>query len=49
MAAILVGLALGVPIGVMTAVGRNTAVDDAGRVLSLVGLSLPAFDLGTVL
>jgi ABC-type dipeptide/oligopeptide/nickel transport system permease component len=48
-AAILVGLALGVPIGVITAVRRNTAVDDAGRVLSLVGLSLPAFYLGIVL
>ncbi len=48
-AAILVGLALGVPVGVITAVRRNTAVDDAGRVLSLVGLSLPAFYLGIVL
>ncbi len=48
-AAILVGLALGVPIGVVTAVRRNTIVDDLGRVFSLLGLSLPAFYLGIIL
>lgn len=49
LAAILVGLALGVPVGVVTAVRRNTIVDDLGRIFSLLGLSLPAFYLGIIL
>lgn len=48
-AAIIVGLALGVPIGVLTAVRRNTLTDYAGRVFSLTGLSFPAFYLGILL
>ena len=43
MVAILIGLALGVPIGTITAVRRNRPTDYVGRVLSLIGLSLPAF------
>jgi len=49
LAAILVGLALGIPIGILTAVRRNTGVDYAGRLLSLLGLSFPAFYLGILL
>ncbi|MGH2533258.1 MAG: ABC transporter permease [Thermomicrobiales bacterium] len=45
-AAIIIGLVLGVPVGVITAVRRNTLTDYVGRVVSLVGLSLPAFYLG---
>ena len=46
-AAILVGLVLGIPIGMMTAVKRrNWPVDYIGRVFSLLGLSFPAFYLG---
>jgi ABC-type dipeptide/oligopeptide/nickel transport system permease component len=48
-AAILVGLVLGIPTGVFTAIRRNTAVDYIGRVFSLVGLSFPAFYLGILL
>jgi ABC-type dipeptide/oligopeptide/nickel transport system permease component len=48
-AAILIGLALGVPIGVLTAVKRNQAPDYVGRIVSLVGLSLPAFYLAILL
>jgi ABC-type dipeptide/oligopeptide/nickel transport system permease component len=48
-AAILIGLLLGVPTGVLTAIRRNTAVDYVGRVLSLLGLSFPAFYLGILL
>ncbi|HEY8448045.1 MAG TPA: ABC transporter permease [Thermomicrobiales bacterium] len=48
-AAIVVGLILGVPIGVITALRRNTLIDDIGRIVSLVGLSLPAFYLGIIL
>jgi peptide/nickel transport system permease protein len=48
-ASILVGLVLGVPTGVITAVRRNSAADYVGRVLSLLGLSFPAFYLGILL
>ena len=49
LAATAVGLLLGIPTGVVTAVKRNTAVDYIGRVASLVGLSFPAFYLGILL
>lgn len=48
-AAILIGLVLGIPLGVLTAVRRNSLTDYTGRILSLVGLSVPAFYLGIVL
>lgn len=48
-AAILVGLVLGIPTGVITAVRRNSPIDYAGRALSLLGLSFPAFYLGILL
>ncbi len=48
-AAIIIGLVLGVPVGVVTAIKQNTAPDYIGRILSLVGLSLPAFYLGILL
>jgi ABC-type dipeptide/oligopeptide/nickel transport system permease component len=47
--AVLIGAALGVPIGIYTAVHRNNWVDYLGRVLSLVGLSVPAFYLGILI
>jgi ABC-type dipeptide/oligopeptide/nickel transport system permease component len=47
--AILVGVALGVPIGVYTAVKRNAIVDHLGRIFSLVGLSVPAFYLAVLM
>lgn len=46
---ILIGLILGVPIGTITAVRRNTSTDYVGRIVSLVGLSLPSFYLGVLL
>jgi ABC-type dipeptide/oligopeptide/nickel transport system permease component len=48
-AATLIGLLLGVPVGVLTAVKRNQAPDYIGRIVSLVGLSLPAFYLAIIL
>ncbi|MEJ7762632.1 MAG: ABC transporter permease [Thermomicrobiales bacterium] len=48
-AAILIGLTLGVPLGVLTAVRRNSVTDYTGRILSLIGLSVPAFYLGVIL
>ena len=47
--AILIGLLLGIPIGTITAVRRNTPTDSVGRIVSLIGLSLPAFYLGVLL
>jgi peptide/nickel transport system permease protein len=44
--AILFAVLLGVPLGVMSAVRQNTGIDYLLRVLSLSGLSLPAFWLG---
>ena len=49
LSAIIVGAALGVPIGIYTAVHRNSFVDYLGRVLSLAGLSVPAFYLGILI
>ncbi len=49
LSAIIVGAALGVPIGIYTAVHRNSIIDYLGRVLSLAGLSVPAFYLGILI
>jgi ABC-type dipeptide/oligopeptide/nickel transport system permease component len=49
LSAIIVGAALGVPIGIYTAVHRNSFADYLGRVLSLTGLSVPAFYLGILI
>ena len=49
LAALVVGILLGLPVGVFTAVERNRAPDYIGRVLSLAGLSVPAFYLGILL
>jgi len=48
-AAIIIALVLGVPTGIITAIRQNTWVDYLGRVLSLVGLSAPAFYIGILL
>ena len=42
-ASVLFGTVLGIPLGMLTAVKRNSFLDYAGRVLSLAGLSIPAF------
>jgi len=48
-ASIIVGLALGMPLGIYAAVHRNAWPDYVGRLFSLVGLSLPAFVSGILL
>jgi ABC-type dipeptide/oligopeptide/nickel transport system permease component len=48
-ASIIVALALGIPTGILTAIKRNTWIDYLGRVLSLAGLSAPAFYIGILL
>ncbi len=49
LAAVLVGVLLGVPLGVLTALNRNNIIDYMGRILSLAGLSVPAFYFGILL
>ncbi|GAC1322758.1 MAG: glutathione ABC transporter permease GsiC [Chloroflexota bacterium] len=49
LAAVLVGIVLGIPTGMWTAVRRNRWPDYLGRILSLAGLSVPAFYLGILL
>lgn len=46
LAATLFSLIIGIPGGVITAVRRNTWADYLGRVVSLAGLSAPAFYIG---
>jgi peptide/nickel transport system permease protein len=45
------GLALlvGIPLGVVSAVKKNSAIDAFGRVISVIGLSMPSFWLAIVL
>ena len=44
-----IGIALGIPGGVVSALTRNRAPDSVTRVVSLVGLSVPAYYLGILL
>lgn len=46
---LLIGAAIGIPLGVLTAVKRDTWVDYLGRVFALSGFSFPAFYLGILL
>lgn len=47
--AILIGIILGIPVGIYTALKRNKIVDHLGRLFSLAGLSIPAFYLSILL
>lgn len=46
---IILGSLLGIPLGILTAVHRNSFLDYFGRIFSLAGLSVPAFYLGILL
>jgi ABC-type dipeptide/oligopeptide/nickel transport system permease component len=48
-AAMIFGIAVGVPVGIWAALHRNGVVDVAARVLSLLGLSFPVFVSGIFL
>lgn len=49
MAAIIAAVALGIPIGVASAVWRNSPLDSLARLGALTGVSMPIFWLGLVL
>ncbi|HRA00877.1 MAG TPA: ABC transporter permease, partial [Thermoflexales bacterium] len=46
--ATVIALALGIPIGVLTAKYRGTLIDAAGQFFALLGLALPNFWIGTL-
>lgn len=46
--AIVIAIALGVPLGVMAAVKRNSALDFISRVLAIIGQSMPPFWLALI-
>jgi peptide/nickel transport system permease protein len=43
-----IALLVGIPIGVLSAVKRDSAIDLVARVIALIGLAVPAFWLGTL-
>jgi peptide/nickel transport system permease protein len=47
--AVIVGLLIGLPVGILSAVKRDSFLDLFGRLFSLVGLALPNFWLGTLI
>ncbi len=47
--AVILVIIAGVPLGVMSAVKRNTIADQAARTVSMAGVALPAFLLGMLL
>jgi peptide/nickel transport system permease protein len=47
--AIVVAVCVGVPLGVFSALKQNSAADNGGRLLALLGLSIPVFWQGTML
>jgi peptide/nickel transport system permease protein len=47
--AMLIALVIGLPIGILSAVKRDTVIDLFGRLLALVGMSLPNFWMGTLI
>lgn len=49
LASLFVGAAIGIPLGILTAVRRNSWIDYFGRIFALTGFSFPAFYLGILL
>jgi ABC-type dipeptide/oligopeptide/nickel transport system permease component len=45
----IIGILFGIPTGILTALKRNRLPDYIGRILSLVGISMPEFYLGILL
>lgn len=49
LAAVVIGLCIGLPIGIVSAVKRDSPLDLFGRLFALIGLALPNFWLGTLI
>ncbi|WP_337870647.1 nickel ABC transporter permease [Meiothermus sp.] len=49
LAAMLVAVALGIPLGILAAVRKNSLVDNSSTIFSLIGVSMPVFWLGLIL
>jgi peptide/nickel transport system permease protein len=47
--AMVIALAMGMPIGVLSAIRHNSMIDLTGRLFALVGLAMPNFLLGTLI
>ena len=47
--AMIIALIIGLPIGILSAVKRDSALDLFGRLLALIGMSLPNFWMGTLI
>lgn len=48
-ASMVIGAVIGIPLGIVTALRRNSWIDYLGRFLALCGFSFPAFYLGIIL
>ena len=46
--ALVIGILIAVPVGIYSAIRRNTAADYAGRTIAILGLATPNFWLGTM-
>jgi ABC-type dipeptide/oligopeptide/nickel transport system permease component len=49
LASLLIALVLGIPLGVQSAVHRDTAIDHIGRVVGVAGVAMPTFWTGLLL
>jgi ABC-type dipeptide/oligopeptide/nickel transport system permease component len=49
LAAMLIAVSVAIPVGIVSAVRRNTSLDHAGMVLALLGQSMPVYWLGIML
>jgi peptide/nickel transport system permease protein len=47
--ALIIGIILGIPLGILSAIKRNQWLDQIGRVFSLIGVSTPNFLLGLII
>ena len=47
--ALIVAMGIGIPLGILSAVKLNTAWDSVGKLVALLGLSIPSFWLGLML
>jgi len=48
LASLCIAVAIGVPLGVLSAVHRNTLLDHVGRVVSVFGVAMPTFWMGLI-